>query len=199
MKISLSDGSSSSNRVIRASDCTAAFRISCGSAPGFSLASMPVIEPRDLADCRVIQERVAAGEFHVQRVLAVGLLDGAQIAVEHVAALVNQADGIAEALDLLHAMGGKDDRGTLLAHVEHDFLDGGGVHGIEAGERLVQNHQGRAVNHRSDELHFLLHAFGEVHQLFVRPLGEAEAVEPFLRAARRLRLASARAAPRGKR
>src|SRR5580698_9917507 len=33
-------------------------------------------EPRGLADARMIQERIAAGEFHVQRVLAVGLLDG---------------------------------------------------------------------------------------------------------------------------
>ena len=122
-----------------------------------------------------------------------------KFAVEHVAALVNQADGIAEALDLLHAMRGENDRGALLAHVEHDFLDGGGVHRIEAGERLVQNHQGRAVNHRSDELHFLLHALGEVHQLFVRPLGKPQAVEPFLGAAAPLRLASVRAARRERR
>jgi hypothetical protein len=43
---------------MRASASTAAFRISCGSAPGFSLASTPVIS-------RVIQESVAAGEFRV--------------------------------------------------------------------------------------------------------------------------------------
>src|SRR5271156_525075 len=118
-------------------------RIGAGLQLGFDTRD----EPGDLADCRMIQESVAAGEFHVQRVLAVGLFDGAQFAVEHVAALVNQTDGIAEALDLLHAMGGEDDRGALLAHIEHDFLDGGGVHRIEAGEWLIQNHDGRAVDH----------------------------------------------------
>src|SRR5271156_1418874 len=154
-------------------------RIGAGLQLGFDSGD----QPRGLPDGRVIQERIAAGEFHVQRVLAVGLLDGAQLAVEHVAALVNQADRIAQALHLLHAVRGKHDRGTLLAHIQHDFLNGGGVHGIQTGKRLVQNHQGRAVNHRGDELHFLLHAFREVHQLFVRPLGEAQAVEPFLAAA----------------
>src|SRR5271156_3050740 len=57
-------------------------------------------EPGNLAYCRMIQESVAAGELHVQRVLAIGLFNGAQLAVEHVAALVDQADGIAEALNL---------------------------------------------------------------------------------------------------
>src|SRR5271156_6249939 len=148
-------------------------------------------EPGNLADRRVIQERIATAEFHVQRVFAVGLFDGAQLAVEHVAALVDQADGIAEALDLLHAMGGKNDCGTLLAHIEHDFLDGGGVDRIKPGERLIQDHDGRAVDHRGDELHFLLHAFGEIHQFFVRPLRESQAVEPFLGAAARFGLRQA--------
>src|SRR3984885_7014487 len=60
-------------------------RIRAGIQLGFDARD----EPRGLADCRVIQESVAAAEFHVQRVLAVGLLDGAQFAVEHVAPLVN--------------------------------------------------------------------------------------------------------------
>src|SRR5271168_3015950 len=124
-------------------------------------------EPRDLPDSSVSQETVAAREFHVQCIFAVGLLDGAQIAVQYVAPLVYQANAIAETLHLLHAMGGEHDRGTLLAHIQHDFLYRGGVHWIEAGERFVQNHQGRPVDHRGDELHLLLHAFREVHQLLV--------------------------------
>src|SRR5580693_2200509 len=68
-------------------------RISAGLQLGFDASDQPC----GLADCRMIQESVAAGEFYVQRVLAVGLFDGAQLAVEHVAALVNQADGIAAA------------------------------------------------------------------------------------------------------
>src|SRR5580700_1056650 len=47
-------------------------RVGAGLQLGFDAGD----EPRELAYCRVIQESVAAGEFHVQRVLAVGLLDG---------------------------------------------------------------------------------------------------------------------------
>src|ERR1700740_3037494 len=92
-------------------------RIGAGLQFGFDAGD----QPRGFADCRVIQERITSAEFHVQRVLAVGLFDGAQIAVKHVAALVNQADGIAEALHLLHAMRGKNYGGALLTHIQHDF------------------------------------------------------------------------------
>src|SRR3984957_20973036 len=115
-------------------------------------------EPRDLVDPRMIQETVAAGEFDVQRVLAVRLLDGAQLAVEYVPALVNQADGIAEALDLLHAVGGEDDGRTLTTHFEHDLLNRGGVHRIQAGERLAGKNPGGGVNHRGGEPPLFLHA-----------------------------------------
>src|SRR5271156_6467589 len=80
-------------------------RIGAGLQLGFDSGD----EPRGLTDGRVTQESIAAAKFHVQRILAVGLFDGAQFAVQHVAPLVNQADGIAEALDLLHAMRGEND------------------------------------------------------------------------------------------
>src|ERR1700693_1787425 len=91
-------------------------------------------------DCGVLQESVAAGEFNVQGVLAVRLLDGAKFAVEDVVAFVDQANRIAHALDLFHAVSGKDDSGTVLAHLEHDFFDGGGIYGIESGEGLVEDY-----------------------------------------------------------
>src|SRR5580693_9916149 len=47
-------------------------RIGAGLQLGFDASDQPC----GLAYRRVIQESVAAGEFHVQRVLAVGLLDG---------------------------------------------------------------------------------------------------------------------------
>src|SRR5271163_3679994 len=74
---------------------------------GFQFGLDAADEPGDRADSGMIQETVVAGEFDVQRVFAVGLFDGAQLAIQDVAPLVNQADAVAQALHLLHAMGGE--------------------------------------------------------------------------------------------
>ena len=61
-------------------------------------------------DSRVIQETIGAAELDLYRILAVGLFDRAQLAIKHVLALVDQADRIAHALDLLHTVSGENDR-----------------------------------------------------------------------------------------
>src|SRR5271156_1746280 len=139
----------------------------------------------------VIQKSIGTREFDVRGVLAVGLLDRAQVAIENAAAVIDQANGIAHFLDLLHAMPRENDCRASVAHFEHHVLDRGGVHGIKPGERLVQNDDRRAVNHRSDELHFLLHAFREIHDLFFRPFAQLETLEPFAGAAVGLRFRKA--------
>src|SRR5271156_362189 len=52
-----------------------------GIGAGLQLGLNARDQPRGLADCRMTQESVAAAKFHVQRILAVGLFDGAQFAV----------------------------------------------------------------------------------------------------------------------
>src|SRR5271156_4680838 len=133
-------------------------RVGAGLQFGFHTVS----EARDAGDCRVGQKTVAAGELDMERVLTVRLLDGADFAVEDVAAFVDQANRIAHSLHLFHAVRGEDDSGTFRAHLEHDFFHGGGVYGIEAGEGLVENHERRLVDHGGDELDLLLHTLGEI-------------------------------------
>ena len=54
-----------------------------------------------------------------------------------------------------------------------------GVHGIEAREGLVQNDQRRLMDDGGNELHFLLHALGEVDHFLIGPVAQPEALEPF--------------------
>src|SRR5208282_4813481 len=76
----------------------------------FQLGFHSAAEPVDAGDGGIVQEGVRARELDVDRVLAVGLLDGAEFAIQNVPALVDQADGVAHFLDLLHAVRREDDR-----------------------------------------------------------------------------------------
>src|SRR5580704_2147841 len=87
-------------------DC---FQNFLGVGAGFEFGLNAVAELRDAQNCGMTEERVAARVINVERVLAVGLLDSAEISIENVFAVVDQADGIAHALDLFHAVRGKDD------------------------------------------------------------------------------------------
>src|SRR6185295_18500012 len=113
-------------------------------------------------------------------VAADAALDLLQIAVEHGAAAVDQADVIAHALGELHAVGGEHDALSLLPVLAEQIAEQLLVDGIEAGEGLVEDQQVRLVEHGADELHLLLHALRQLLDFLLRPLGEVHPLEPAL-------------------
>src|SRR3984957_13832294 len=86
---------------------------------GFQFRFHARAEAVDRGDRRMIQECVRSGKFDMSSVLAVGMLDRAQVAVQNVLAMVDQTDRVAHFLDLLHAVRGADDRRALIEHLEH--------------------------------------------------------------------------------
>ena len=78
-------------------------------------------------------------------------------------------------------MRGEKDRRAFTAQLQDRVLHSLGVHWIEAGERLVQHHQGRVVQDRGDELHFLLHPFRQLVDAAQAPIREPQAFEPLSR------------------
>src|SRR6185436_8766918 len=113
-------------------------------------------------------------------------LDGAELAGQHDPALGDEADVVADPLGQLHAVGGEDDALALLAVVEEEVLEQLLVQGIETGEWLVEEEQVGLVEDGADELHLLLHAFGELLDLGLAPGGELDPLEPFLDAGEEL-------------
>ena len=75
-------------------------------------------------------------------------------------------------------MGGEDDGGALVPQLQHDVLDRNRIQRIEAGERLIQDDEGRTVKNGGYELHLLLHAFGEVENLLFRPRRKLQSLQP---------------------
>src|SRR5256885_7149310 len=69
----------------------------------------------------------------------------------------DDAQLLAQLLSLLHDVGGEQDGLPATAQVEHRVLQHLSVHGIESRKRLVENHEGRGVEHGRNELHLLLH------------------------------------------
>lgn len=107
----------------------------------------------------------------------------AHFAAEYHAGVADEGDVVAEFFDALHVVGGEDDGVTGIAEFEDFALEEVGVEGVEAREGFVENEQGRAVHDGGDELHLLLHAFGEFFEAFVPPVGDVEFLKPRLQAA----------------
>jgi hypothetical protein len=75
-------------------------------------------------------------------------------------------------------MRGEEDGGPACLEVQNDVLEQVLVDRVEATERLVEDEQLGLVDHRAYELDLLLHALRQILDPPVRPLGEAEALEP---------------------
>ncbi len=56
-------------------------------------------------------------------------------------------------------MGGKQDCGSVAVKLKYLTLELLGIHWVETGEGLVENHKRRTVYNRADELYFLSHTF----------------------------------------
>src|SRR6201747_2230202 len=107
-------------------------------------------------------------------------LDRLQLAVEHRAAVGDQADVVAHPFGQLHPVSGEHDALALRPVVEQQVAEELLVERVEPGERLVEDQQVGRVQHGADELHLLLHALGQLFDLRLRPPGELHPVEPAL-------------------
>ena len=96
------------------------------------------------------------------------------------ARFVYQGDVVAEFLDGLHVVGRQHYRGALVAQAQYLLAYNLDVDGVEARERLVENHQRRPVHDGGYELHLLRHTLRQLLHLLVPPRLDAEAHEPFL-------------------
>ncbi len=97
---------------------------------------------------RTGEERGVAFELDDDAVALVAGLDLAHLAGENGAAVVDEADGVAELLDLVHAMGGEEDGLALLLELDQRALKQRGIDGIETGEGLVHDDQPGIVEQR---------------------------------------------------
>ena len=107
-------------------------------------------------------------------------LDVAQGVVEHLHALVDHHDVVAQLLGVDHHVRREEDRGAARVLFEHQVAQQPLVHRVEAAERLVEDDERRAVDDRREELHLLLHALRELFAALVRDAAEVDPVEPLL-------------------
>ena len=124
------------------------------------------------------KRRPGIHQFHV--VVAVFAADVVDAARDHQPGSVDQGDLVAEFLDRLHVVGRKDDRRPFVLEAQDFLADQFRVDRVETGKRLVQDHQGRFMDDRRDELELLGHALGEFLDLLAPPVLDAELHEPFL-------------------
>src|SRR6516162_1196360 len=119
--------------------------------------------------------------LHLDRVLAVARLDLLQVAFQHAAPVVNEADRVTQPLDLVHAMGGEKNRLSSSAQLKQYILQDGCVGGIQPGKWLIHDYQGGFVQQHGDELNLLLHSFGELFHLLPGPVAQLQSVAPIYR------------------
>src|SRR5690606_930112 len=98
------------------------------------------------------------------------------------AALADDADALGHPLGDLHDVRRQDDSLAARHEVGEQVLDGPGSGGIEAGERLVQDHHFGVVDQSAREAQFLLHAAREGLDPVVAVAPELEPLEEVCRA-----------------
>src|SRR5579871_4669418 len=126
----------------------------------------------------MIEKGSVAGENHLHAIRGVAGLDLAHAAGENEASVVDETDGVAELLNLIHAVSGEENAAALFAEVDECVHQECGVDGIEAAEGLVHDDEFWLVQQRSDELDLLLHALGELFGLLGNGLGDLHALAP---------------------
>src|ERR1035437_7759666 len=110
--------------------------------------------------------------------------------VEHLVAMRDDADGVADAFRVVHQMRAEDDGLAASLEIDDRVLERLRVDGIETGEGLVEDDEVGIMDEGADELHLLLHAAREFVDLGQPPilLGrlELEALHPVVDALLRL-------------
>ena len=127
----------------------------------------------------VVVDRLDAGQAgerrgrrpsaHADGVVPVLRLDLVERSVEHLVALEDHEDAIAQLLGRAHVVRREHDRRALAPQLEHGVAQRLGVHRIQAGERLVQDQQLRLRHDGGDELDLLRHALRELIDALVGP------------------------------
>ena len=134
-----------------------------------------------LGNLVALQEIGAAFKLHDDVVALVTAFDLAHAAAEHGLAMVDEADGVAQLLHLIHAVRGEKNGFAARLEFEQRILQQRGVHGIEAAEGLVHHHQIGIVEQRGNELDLLLHTLGELLRLHCESVGDLHARSPINR------------------
>ena len=93
---------------------------------------------------------------------------------------VDDGDLVAEALDFGHDVGGVDDGEAFVAALLDEGHDGLGGHDVEAGGRLVEDHDGGAMDDGAGDGDALLLSGGELVAATVLELGDFEALDEFV-------------------
>ena len=105
------------------------------------------------------------------------------------------ADAVGEHVGLLEVLRGQEDGHAVLARQARDLVpQGGAALRVEAGRRLVEEQDARAVHEREREVEAALHAARVAADLAVGRVGEADALEQLVAAARALAPWAGRAA-----
>ena len=107
------------------------------------------------------------------------VLDLFHLAVENCAAFVDQHDAVAQRLNLVHLVGGHDDRLAGLALLLDHLLDQPRVDRVQPGEGFVHDDQVRFVGQRGDDLGFLLHATAEFLDFFLTVVVQVEPLQVY--------------------
>src|SRR5579864_715520 len=113
----------------------------------------------------VLQECAIAFIADLHTVFTVPRFNLLEIALENGLAPIDQTDGVAQLLYLVHAVGGEQDGFALLLHLQKHVLQQISIHGIQAGERLVHDDEIGIMQESGNKLDFLLHTFGQLFYL----------------------------------
>src|SRR5579863_5940844 len=130
-------------------------------------------------DLGALEKAGVALELGDDTVALVARLDFADLAGQHGAALIDEADGVAEFFDLVHAMSGKEDGLALILEIDEGALEQRSVDRIEAAEGLVHDDEAGIVEQAGDELNLLLHALGELFGFLLQRVVAFETTGPF--------------------
>ena len=80
--------------------------------------------------------------------------------LEEPAAAAENQQPIAQTFCVGHDMGGEEDGAPSGLEIDEDFFKHLLIHGVQAGERFVEEHQLRIMRDRGQHLDFLPHALG---------------------------------------
>src|SRR5438105_5796682 len=138
-----------------------------------------------------LQQFAVAFIFDLHRVARKARFNLAQFSLEHRLAAVDEQNGVAHALHLLHLVGGKQDALAGSAKFENDIFEDFGIHRIEAAEGLVHDDEIGFMQQRGRELDLLLHALGKLFYFLRQPAANLQPLAPALRPARSFRRAEA--------
>src|SRR5262249_25890830 len=99
------------------------------------------------------------------------------------AAVVDDPDAVGELVGLLEVLGREEDGDALvLRKPAHLVPEGGAALDVQAGRRLVEEEDARAVDERQGEVEPALHAAGVALDAAVARLGQADTLEQLVRA-----------------